>query len=277
MINCKISYRQVFPMKVQTVPAKTFLSKSKIPGVDYVINPYIGCPHNCIYCYAEYMRKFTGHEEEWGTFLDIKSCEVPLKPAQLFHRKVMLCSATDPYNPVEEEQQLTRKLLKQLIYCQADVSILTKSALVVRDIDLFKQLYRCEVGFSFSSVDEQFCALAEPGASSAQQRTQALKTIHQEGIFTVVMAAPLLPGISDWKSIVEKTRPYTNFYRFDGLNLRPGFQKKVISFIAAHYPHTLPLYSEIYLRGNNTYWQQLAQEIRTYCAENHLKADLFFD
>lgn len=263
-------------MNIQHIPVKTFISKSKIPGVDYVINPYVGCPHNCVYCYAEFMRKFTGHTEPWGDFLDVKCCECPLKPAALFHAKVLLCSATDAYNPYEKEYQLTRKLLNQLIFCQADVRILTKSSLVVRDLDLLKQLYRCEVGFSFSSVDEDFCQLAEPGASSVAERLEALKQIHASGLTTAVMAAPLLPGISDWKAIVEKTRPYTNSYRFDGLNLRPGFQKKVISFIAKYYPHTLPLYSEIYLRGNMNYWQNLHQEIKTYFREQNLEGEIFF-
>ncbi len=263
-------------MQVQLVPVKTFLSKSKIPGIDYAINPYIGCPHNCIYCYAEYMRKFTGHSEDWGQFLDVKQCTVPLKPAQLFHTHVLLCSATDPYNPYEETYQCTRSLLKQLIYCQARVSILTKSDLVLRDIDLLKQLYQCEVGFSFSSVDESFRQRVEPGAASIEQRIRALRILSEAKINTVVMAAPLFPGISDWKSIVEKTRPYTNFYRFDGLNLRPGFQKKVISFIAKYYPATLPLYSQIYLKNDFSYWDRLRCDILTHCQAHKIPVEIFF-
>ena len=103
-------------IRLDTTPVKTLLSKSKIAGFDYVINPYVGCPHKCIYCYAEYMRKFSGHSEEWGEFLDVKQCETPLKPAKLFRTNVMLSSVTDPYNAYEKEYGLTRKLLKQLVY-----------------------------------------------------------------------------------------------------------------------------------------------------------------
>lgn len=263
-------------MIVQQVSVKSILAKSKIPGVDFVINPYVGCPHNCIYCYAEYMRKFTGHNEPWGTFLDVKIPQTPLKPAALFHANVLLCSATDPYNPYEKEYQRTRQILKHLIYAQARVSILTKSDLVVRDIDLLKQLYRCEVGFSFSCVDEDTRKLLEPGASSIQDRLAALAAVHQAGLNTAVMAAPLLPGISDWKAIVQATRLYNTTYRFDRLNLRPGFQKKFISLVAAHYPHLLPLYSEMYLKENDSYLQAQKQEIQDYMQEQHLLADIFF-
>ncbi len=264
-------------MKIQLVPTKNLLSKSKIPGVDFVINPYVGCPHNCIYCYADYMRKFTGHTEPWGSFVDIKQPLTPLKPALLFHTHVMLCSTTDPYNPLEEQYQLTRRILEQLVQAQAYVSILTKSDLVVRDIDLLKQLERCEVGFSFSSVDKSVCQQLEPGAASPDKRLAALKTVSQAGLFTVVMAAPLIPGISDWKSIITATQEYTNEYRFDKLNLKPGFQKKVISFIAANYPHLVPLYSDIYLKGNLRYWQELAQQINPFCQQQKISSTIFFD
>lgn len=263
-------------MRLQHVPVKNLLSKSKIPRVDFVINPYIGCPHNCVYCYAEYMRKVTGHAEPWGSFVDIKMTQTPLKPAVLFHKHVLLCSATDPYNFCEKDHQVTRNTLKQLVYAQACVSILTKSSLVVRDIDLFKQMYQCEVGFSFSCVDEHLRQQVEPGASSIQERLEALQLIHQAGLSTAVMAAPLLPGISDWKAIVAATRPYTDTYRFDKLNLRPGFQKKFISFVAEHYPQALPLYSEIYLHENTVYWQQLKNEIQAYAADQGLKVEVFF-
>lgn len=261
---------------IATAPVKTYLSKSKIAGFDYVINPYIGCPHKCVYCYAEYMRKFTGHPEEWGEFLDVKTCEVPLPPAKLFHTRVMLSSVTDPYNPYEEQYGLTRKLLKQLEFCQAYVHILTKSPLVLRDLDILKKIPGAEVALSFSGVDEHFRELAEPGAGSVQEKINALKTLHENGIKTAVMAAPVFPGITDWKALIEATRPYTDRYGFDSLNIRPAYQKKVMSFVAAHYPDTLSLYADIYLKEDVSYWRKLEQEITQYCKENDIHADIYF-
>lgn len=202
-------------INIATAPVKTYLSKSKIPGFDFVINPYIGCPHKCVYCYAEYMRKFTGHPEEWGDFLDVKTCDAPLRPGKLFRMRVMLSSVTDPYNPYEKQYELTRKMLKQLAFSQAYAFILTKSALVVRDIDILKQMPGSEVALSFSSVDEHFRQVAEPGASSVNEKINALKILHENGIKTAVMAAPLLPGISDWQAIIAATHPYTDRYGFE--------------------------------------------------------------
>ena len=189
----------------------------------------------------------------------------------------MLSSVTDPYNPYEKQYELTRRLLKQLLFCQAQVYILTKSPLVLRDLDLLKQFPSCEVAFSYSSADESFRQLAEPGAGSVADKTNALKTLHEAGIKTAVMGAPLFPGISDWKALIELTRPYTDRYGFDSLNMRPAYQRKVLAFVTQHYPQYMPLYTEVFLQEEPTdYWQKLGQEIQTYCAQESIRADIYF-
>lgn len=261
---------------VTTTPAKTIVSKSKIPGVDYVLNPYVGCTHGCVYCYAAYMRKFSGHREPWGNFLDVKVGYTPLKPAQLFRQRVMLSSVTDPYNPFEKKYERTRELLKQLIPCQAQVSILTKSALVLRDLDLLKQLPGCEVGFSFSSADDSVRKKLEPNTSTVEEKINALKVLHENNITTAVMAAPLLPGISGWQEIIDRTRAYTDAYRFDSLNMGTPLQENIFNFVGRYYPQHLPLYRKIYTQGDTSYGRDLSKKIRTYCKENRIRADVFF-
>lgn len=263
-------------IRVTTVPVKTYVTKSKISGVAHVINPYVGCPHKCLYCYAEFMRKFTAHREPWGEFLDVKLCNTPLQPSQLFHQHVMLSSVTDPYNPFEKKYELTRRILQQLVNCQAYVSILTKSALVVRDIDLLKKLPACEVAFSFSTVDESVRKQIEPGTSSVEEKVSALKVLHEAGLQTAVMAAPLLPGISDWKALLQKTAPHVDEFRFDRLNMKGTFEHKFMDFIDVHYPQLLPLYQEIYREGKEQYWDQLEEKIRAYGKENKLTVEVFF-
>ncbi len=263
-------------IRVTTVPVKTYITKSKIPGVAHVINPYVGCPHKCLYCYAEFMRKFSAHREPWGEFLDVKLCNTSLPPSQLFHQSVMLSSVTDPYNPFEKKYELTRRILQQLVNCQAYVSVLTKSALVVRDIDLLKKLPSCEVALSFSTVDEKVRKQLEPGTSTIEEKVTALKTLHEAGLKTAVMAAPLLPGISDWKAIVQQTAPYVDEFRFDSLNMKGTFERRVMDFIDVHYPQLLPLYHEIYQEKKQQYWQQLEAEIRAYGKANKLAVHVFF-
>lgn len=263
-------------IKVSTVPVKNYLSPSKIAGADFVINPYVGCPHKCLYCYAEYMRKFSSHSEPWGNFLDVKLCAAPLHPAQIFRRNILLSSVTDPYNIFEKKYEITRKLLTQLVAAEAHICIITKSALVVRDIDLLTRARSCEVHLSFSTADEALRARLEPYASPVAERIAALHQLHRAGIKTAVMAAPLLPEISDWKALIEQTRTGADFYRFDGLNLRTPARKRVLDFIDAHYPHLLTLYHQIFVQEDSSYYKQLAAQIRAYCQENHLTAEIFF-
>ena len=103
--------------EVNEINARTILSKSGIPGMDYCINPYVGCAHACKYCYATFMKRFTGHIEPWGSFVDVKINAAELLRRQLKRSKrgrVMLSSVTDPYQPVEEKYRLTRKCLEVL-------------------------------------------------------------------------------------------------------------------------------------------------------------------
>lgn len=118
-------------MKIQEVITNSYLSVSKLPDADYVINPYIGCPHKCIYCYAEFMKRFTNHSSEnWGDFVDIKRCKKKINLNRINNSATILIgSVTDAYNPLEKEYEITRKILEELISCQAHIEILTKSDL----------------------------------------------------------------------------------------------------------------------------------------------------
>ena len=261
---------------VTTIPATTYITKSKIPGAGYVINPYVGCPHKCLYCYAEFMRKFSGHKEAWGDFLDVKICSTPLPVQKLFHQHVMLSSVTDPYNIFEKKYRLTRKIIQELLPCQPKLLILTKSALVVRDIDLLSQFTDCEICFSFSTACEETRLKLEPCTSTIEEKVAALKTLHQAGLRTAVMIAPLLPGISNWKQIVQETAPYVNTFRFDSLNMKGTFQRRFMDFIDVNYPHLLSLYHSIYSQQNTDYWDKLQQEIRQYAKQQQLDIEIFF-
>lgn len=263
-------------MIVGEVNTKTYLSKSKLPGVDYTINPYVGCPHKCVYCYAEYMKKFTAHPEPWGEFLDVRRCPVPLRPYMLFHTHVMLSSVTDAYNPYEKDFRLTRKLIEQLVFCQAHVRVLTKSPLIVRDMDLFKKLPSFEGALSFSSSQESFRQLAEPGAGTVEEKINALKTLKENGLSTAVVIAPIFPKITDWKEIIRLTRPYTDRYHFDALNMRPAYQKRVMQFIARNFPDALPLYASIYEKEDISYWRHLQQKINDFCTQNNIPGQADF-
>jgi len=183
-------------LKVKEVKAKSILNKSKI--FDYCLNPYTGCEHNCTYCYASlFMRRYSGHKEPWGEFVDIKINAPDLLKKQLERARkgtVWISSVCDPYQPLEAKYKLTRQCLKKLIVNQFPVNIQTKSKLVLRDLDLLLQFEEIEVGFTISTDDERIAKLFESGASSVKERLDTLEKIHSKGIRTFAFVGPLLPG-----------------------------------------------------------------------------------
>ncbi len=181
-------------MIVKEIYATSILSKSKI--FDYVINPYTGCQHACSYCYARFMKRFTGHKEPWGEFVDVKvngpdllKQEINRKP----HGRVWISGVCDPYQPLEKTHELTKRYLEILVQHDFSITVQTKSPLVLRDLKLLKELTQIEVGLSVTTGDERVRRLFEPGAPPIEDRIKALEQLRLTGIRTFVMIAPLLP------------------------------------------------------------------------------------
>mgnify|MGYP002348607411 FL=1 len=185
-------------MIIQETQPKSILNVSKI--YPYVINAYTGCQHNCTYCYAKFMRRFTGHKEPWGEFVDVKITAADLLRKQILKKipdRVWVSGVCDPYQPLEARYQLTRQCLEILIDNGWPVSVQTRSPLVTRDIDILKKGREVEVGFSITTADDRVRVMFEPAAPSIPQRLKALAELHQAGIRTFVMIAPMLPGCEE--------------------------------------------------------------------------------
>ncbi len=183
-------------LTVKKITARSILSRSGIPGIDYCVNPYVGCSHGCVYCYATFMKRFTGHSERWGTFLDVKVNAPDVLKRQLKRTargSVMISSVTDPYQSAEQQYHLTRRCLEVLLEYQYPVDILTKSPLVLRDMDLLKQFKTIRVGITITTHDDSIRKVFEPQAPSIRTRTEALKVLCQNGISTYVFIGPILP------------------------------------------------------------------------------------
>lgn len=147
-------------MIIREIQSKSIITKSELPESEYCLNPYIGCSHGCIYCYARFMKRFTGHSEPWGDFVDIKMNAPELARNSVKKIKkaggvVLIGSVTDAYQPIEKKYQLTRNVLIELLKEDIPISILTKSALVTRDIDLLSQFSCCSVGLTITTTDEK--------------------------------------------------------------------------------------------------------------------------
>jgi DNA repair photolyase len=175
--------------------AKSILSKSQV--FPYVINPYTGCQHNCIYCYAKFMKRFTGHQEPWGEFVDVKINAPELLQQEILKKKrdrVWVSGVCDPYQPLEAKYRITRQCLEILAEHDWPVTVQTRSPLVTRDIDILKIGREFEIGFSVTTADDNIRKLFEPNAPTIQSRISALDELHRAGIRTFAMIAPMLPG-----------------------------------------------------------------------------------
>lgn len=257
------------------INVSNYITKSNLPSSDYVINPYIGCSHACKYCYASFMKKFTGHSEEWGTFLDIKECDKLINVKKLVNKNVFLSSVTDPYNQYEEKYKKTRSILEQLVSVDTHLTISTKSSLVLRDIDLLKKMENVKVALSINTLDEKFRSDMD-NASSIKERINTLKKLHEEGIYTVLFMSPIFPYITDYKQIIEKTSSFVDEYWFENLNLRGNYKDSILEYIEDNYSEYIFDYKKIFLCNDKTFWINLIHEIEEYCETNNINYKNYF-
>lgn len=262
-------------MIVKEIKVNDYVTPSKLPASDFVINPYVGCPHACKYCYASFMKRFTNHPEAWGEFLDVKRCEKKISTKKLTGKKVFLSSVTDCYNPYEEKYEITRKILQQLVDIDCKLTISTKSNLVLRDIDLLKKMKDVEVAISINTLDEKLKKDMDR-ASSIENRIETLKVLHENRIKTILFMSPIFPEITDYKSIIKKTKDFVEVYWFENLNLRASYKTYMMEYIKKNYPQYIDLYDEIYIKKDNSYWEELSLEIEEFCRWEKISFVNFF-
>ena len=259
----------ILPIVIRNVNVKSVMTKSNLPVSDYSANPYTGCLHACKYCYASFMKRFTNHSEEWGSFLDVKTWPVIKHPEKYSGSEVFLSSVTDPYQPQEEKYCRTRKLLEELQGHNVRLSIATKSDLVLRDIDLIKTFPNARVSWSINTLDEDFRREMDK-AVSIERRLAAMKKFHEAGIRTTCFISPIFPGITDVPAIIDRAKNQCNLVWLENLNLRGDYRPVILSWIHEHHSELDGLYHEIYSAKNLSYWFELNSVMEDYCLKNNL-------
>ena len=254
---------------IQEVNVKSILSKSNLPVCEYSVNPYVGCTHGCKYCYASFMKRFTGHPEPWGTFLDVKYWPKIKNPGKYAGKELFIGSVTDPYNPQEEVFGRTRELLLELKGSGAKISIATKSDLILRDLELIKTFPGARVSWSINTLDEVFKNDMDD-AVSIKRRLSAMEGFHQAGIRTTCFISPIFPGITDVKAIIRRAKGCCNLIWLENLNLRGSFKPVILDYIRNKYPDLVSLYEEIYTHQNRNYWINLDAELKSFAAREGL-------
>ncbi len=261
------------------VTCKSVLSDTKLYGLDYSVNPYTGCRHSCRYCYAVFMKKFTGHVEEWGEFVDVKENAPEVLEEEVKNKepgRVLLSSVTDPYQSSEKKHRITRRLLEILQRKGFSVSILTKSSLVLRDIDILKKFEhgKLSVGFTINFSDDADRKIWEPGASTIQERKNALESLRSEGIPTYIHVGPWLEGITNLQRIMEETEDL--IYEFQVENLNTRRKETILKVVMENYPELADRYRDI-LGGGKKHNKRLRRSVEKLREVSAVPVKLYID
>ena len=195
--------------EVQEVPARRIITRNEFPdiGFDRSINPYRGCEHGCIYCFARPTHAFLGLSPglDFETKLFAKTNAAQALERELAEpgykvRTIAIGTNTDPYQPVERRYRIMRRILEVLSAANHPVGIVTKSALVLRDLDLLKPMAErglVKVALSVTTLDRKLARVMEPRASTPDKRLETLQRLVDAGVPASVMVAPVIPGLTD--------------------------------------------------------------------------------
>ncbi|CAD7771796.1 Radical SAM superfamily protein [Candidatus Methanoperedenaceae archaeon GB50] len=290
---------------VNEIKVKSILNKHKKRDDwfldDYSVNPYSGCSFNCIYCYI----RGSKYGVNMAKTLSAKINAPELLEKQLSRRAkrgeygiIALSSSTEPYMPIEEKLKLTKKLLEIILKYRFPVEIATKSKLVLRDLDLLKEIdknailpadlksklkHGAIISFSISTLDEKLAKILEPGAPKPIERLEAMKRCKERGFFTGICFIPVLPFLSDSEEQVEETIKTVKEYGADfifvgGLTLfgkGPADCKTLYyKFLEKYHPELVPKYKSLYrifFAPSKEYQKELEEKSRRLCEKYGIK------
>ena len=257
-------------MRINEIKCKTALSKSTLPGLDYSLNPYRGCQHNCAYCYVPNVLRI--ERKDWGSFVDVKT-NIPVVLSKELKKKkpgiAGISTVTDPYQPIENKYKLTRYCLEQLLRYDFPISILTKSDLVVRDIDLISKFSDSEVMVSIGTLNDSERKILEPGSSPIESRLNALKEFSDIGIKTGIFFGPVYPTVKkdDLSEIITRfSDAGAQEIMVDKFNLKTGILKN----LKEKSPENIDRIND------REFFREIYSEIEHICNQRNMKATSAF-
>ena len=253
--------RRADEARYQEITCRSALNPVKGMPFAWTLNPYRGCTHACHYCFARrYQTQFElGPGDEFSSlifvkvnFADVLRREVD-KPSWT-REQVALGTATDPYQPIEGHYKLTRRTLEVLAAGRTPVGIVTKGPMIVRDVDLLKELTRvasCTVFLSVPTVDEETWRALEPGTAHPLQRLRAVRTLRDAGVNAGVLMAPVVPGFTTQTDKLEATIKAcadhgAAFMGANVLYLKGGTKDHFMGFLRHSFPEMAERYERLY-------------------------------
>ena len=277
----QVFYTPSVRVEYREEPCKVALNRVKGMAFKWSLNPYMGCVHQCTFCYvrAFELRADRPYDDRYGQSIRVKTNIVEVLRAQLAratwqHESVAIGAATDPYQPAEGRYRLTRGCIEALGSAATPFSIITRGPLIVRDADVLAEAARraeVSVTFSVPTLDDEVWRKTEPGTAHPRQRLRALKTLVDAGVRASVGMAPLLPGISDRPELMEQVVREAREAGACGvwanlLYLRPGTREHFLTALAEDYPEQLPAYERLY--GGRAYLRSAeTKPVRAQVAE----------
>jgi DNA repair photolyase len=242
-------------------PCRTALTRVRNMPFKWSLNPYTGCAHQCTFCFVRAFERLADRPSDarYGTSIRVKSNLVETLRRELArrswrHEKVLVGTATDPYQPAEGHFRITRGAIEALGESRTPIGLITRGPMIVRDLDVLSYASeRAEVGVTFSipTLDPEIWRLTEPGTAPPRQRLRVLRALVDAGIDASVGMAPILPGLSDdpakMAEVVRAARDagatsvWTNV-----LYLRPGTREHFLENLARDWPELLPRYQRLY-------------------------------
>ncbi|MBW2990764.1 radical SAM protein [Candidatus Woesearchaeota archaeon] len=270
--------------RIQEIQCKSAIGKCGFPGGGWAINPYVGCGHACAYCYARFMKRFTGHSEKWGSFVDAriniaKVLEKQMHSSRYKGERIFIGTVTDPYQPIEKKYELTKSILGVLVNYNNPVSILTKSDLVLRDLDLLKKFRDIDVNFTVNTLDEKWKELVEPNSPTIKQRLQAMKKLVNKGIEVEAMMGPYWPIFTDVEALFKEFKKtgvshiFTESFNTTGDNW-VGVEKA----LKKHHPQFLPGIKETFFNKRKFYkfYTEAKDKIKQLSKKYKLTVTIYF-
>lgn len=252
------------------IQAKSILNKSGI--TDWAVNCYSGCEHGCLYCYARFATRFSHPRESWGSFVDVKVNAPQVLEREVKRRRVgrvFMSSVCDGWQPVEGRYGLTRQCLEILLQHDFPITILTKSALARRDLDLLAGKNNVDFGVTITTLDESLSKLFEPKSSPPAERLALVKEAKKKGITTYVLLGPLMPHLSDTEkslgSLLNAVKEVgADYFYVDRLNPRYGVWSSLRGLLQEHFSHLTDDYKKILFRKavREKYSERLLDKLR---------------
>jgi len=254
-------YTRVMRPAYREEPCRTALNRVQGMPFEWSLNPYMGCAHRCSFCYVRAFEQRADRPSgsAYGSSIRVKINIVEILARELARRSwrgagVAVGAATDPYQPAEGRYRLTRGCLERLAAAANPFAVITRSPLIVRDLELLAHAARraeVSVAFSVPCLDEDVWRATEPGTAPPRQRLRALRTLAEAGIRTSVAIAPILPGISDRRdqlaAVVEAARESGAHGVWSGvLYLKPGTREHFLESLAGSWPELVPRYEALY-------------------------------